>query len=289
MLQYYTTEPEPQSGKPTLSISDALGDANLRREPRPNGVFAKIVGLSMVAHIALAAAFLISAACSSTGGGAVELEAISVTIITGADLQAASSAGIATATIPADPVPEAPLATANAEAVALAAEVKTPPPLDLVLPPSELNTAGLSTPPEIQAKAEPTDAPPVVDAKDDKRSEPTPPSQIGGAQSAPVSVGGNSVGQASASRGDMDRYAREVALFIGRNRPKGTGAKGRVTVDFSLSAADGSVQTLKIGTSSGNARLDSVALSVIGKATYPTPPAGMTASQLTFRVPFTFE
>ena len=289
MLQYYINEPELERVEPALSIGDALGGESLRFERRPDGVFAKIVGLSLAAHVALAAVFLISATSGTTGGGAVELEAISVTIISVADPQLASSAGIATSNIPTEPTPDAPPSTASTEASTVKAEARTLPPPALVLPPSELNTAALNAPPEIQAKTEPNEAPTVPDAQDDKRDQTTSPSQVGGAQSAPVSVGGNSVGQASASQGDMDRYAREVALVIGRNRPKGIGAKGRVTVEFSLSATDGSVQIIKVGKSSGIERLDAVALSVIGKARYPAPPAGMTAAQLSFRVPFTFE
>ena len=87
----------------------------------------------------------------------------------------------------------------------------------------------------------------------------------------------------------MDRYAREVALHIARNRPKGPGAKGKVTVEFVLSARDGKVETLKILRTSGTAKLDALAVSAIEAARFPLPPNGMSRAQLTYRLPFVFE
>ena len=289
MLQYYINAPEAGPVELAISISDALGGGSQGAKRRPDRVFPVIVALSLAAHAALAAAFLIGTASDTTGGGAIELEAISVTIISVADPQLASSAGIATITIPIEPTQDSTTPTASADTSTVKAEASPLPPPESAVPPSDLNTVRPDTPPEIQAKAEPNEALITPDAKDDKRDQPTPPSQIAAAPSAPVSVGGNSVGQASASQGNINRYAREVALVIGRNRPKGIGAKGRVTVEFTLSTTDGSVQTSKVIKPSGSTKLDALALSLIDKSKYPQPPAGMTPAQLTYRVPFTFE
>ncbi len=87
----------------------------------------------------------------------------------------------------------------------------------------------------------------------------------------------------------MNRYARDVALVIGRNSPRGVGLKGKVLIEFTLSPHDGTLQATAVAIPSGMAKLDQLALSAIAKGKYPPPPPGMSARDLTFRVPFAFE
>jgi periplasmic protein TonB len=248
-----------------------------------------MIGLSAIGHVALGAAFLIGAATTSAGSGTVELEAISVTIISATDPRFASSTGPA-AVVLAEPTSDVPPLTASSDASRAKAPDTTPPP-ELVLPTPTLDVAALSTPPEIQPNSEPINTPKPPDPRTDKSdSDQTPQAaQVGGAVSAPATAGGSSAGQASASRGDMDRYARDVAVIVARNRPKGIGAKGQVTVEFTLSDSDGRLLTATVVRSSGSTKLDALAVSVIGKANYPPPPTGMTSKQLIYRIPFTFE
>ncbi len=118
---------------------------------------------------------------------------------------------------------------------------------------------------------------------------PQPPSPLPALATAPLNIGGHSAGEAAASRGDIERHARKVALVLARHRPKGIGAKGRVLVVFRLSPDDGSLVDVRVASSSGNNRLDSMAVSAVERGKYPRPPNGIRAEQLTFRIPFQFD
>lgn len=91
-----------------------------------------------------------------------------------------------------------------------------------------------------------------------------------------------------ASRGEIEQFARGVALAISAKRPKGVGQKGRVEIELKLSLT-GHIDIVRISKSSGSPRLDALATATIERATYPVPPAGLQPADLTFRVPFTFE
>lgn len=106
---------------------------------------------------------------------------------------------------------------------------------------------------------------------------------------APLSIGGQTTGEAAASRGEIERHAREVALVLARHRPKGIGAKGKIVIEFKLSADDGTLVNARVASSSGNTRLDRIAVAAVVNGKYPSPPKGMSAEQLTFRIPFQFD
>ena len=158
-----------------------------------------------------------------------------------------------------------------------------------MLPSPTLDTPILPTPPDIPTKSETIAKPTEPDRRDDKPDPAAMPSQSGGAPSAAVSIGNSTSGEAAASQGEMDRYARDIALAVARNRPKSAGTKGRVTVEFTVSAVDGGVASIKIFKSSGSSKLDTLATSVVSKSKFQPAPIGMTPAQLTYRVPFAFE
>ncbi len=300
MLQYYINDAEACSSGSTLNVGDARQGDHVRVLGRPDRGFQLVVALSLLAHTVLAAALVIGAATDKIGGGTVELDAISVTIVSTTDAQVAGSASASTGVVTSEQADDAPspLASTKERAKPKAA---SPPPAELILPAPTIDTAVLELPPEIPSapKAPEAPKPPDIsevkdtpierDARDDWNDQAAQPNQSGGAPSAAVSVGGNTTSQAAASLGDISQYARKVALVVGSNRPKGVGIKGRVTVEFTLALADGGVEMITVVKSSGSTKLDALAVSVIGRSKYPTPPGGMTAAQLTYRVPFTFE
>jgi periplasmic protein TonB len=247
--------------------------------------FARGLGLSTLLHAAIATALLLSFASDHAGGGATELEAVSVSIELAADL-----ASVASQTVPADaqqpqPVPDVPGAEASSEAPTNSETRAIDQPPDPLLPSPPMDTELLATPPVL-------DKPETSVARDQSLDANKRLADAGQASAAPnfsPSLDGTVVGRAPASRGDMDRFARNVALVVARQKPKGVGLRGTVTIEFTLSPVTGSLLKATVSKSSGNAKLDATALTAIETATYPTPPVGMTATQLTYRVPFTFD
>jgi periplasmic protein TonB len=83
-------------------------------------------------------------------------------------------------------------------------------------------------------------------------------------------------------------YQGNVRAHLAANRPAGAYGSGRAVVAFNLSPA-GSVRSVRIVQSSGNATLDqSVLQSVYRSAPFPKPPTGLKPAQLRFVIPFEF-
>ncbi len=109
-------------------------------------------------------------------------------------------------------------------------------------------------------------------------------------QTATLSSAANDVrGEGGASQGQIEEFAKAVAVVLARGRPKGIGKKGRVDIEFVLSEQTGALEAARVANTSGHERLDAMALTSVRKAAFPTPPLRLTTRQLTFRVPFTFE
>lgn len=87
----------------------------------------------------------------------------------------------------------------------------------------------------------------------------------------------------------LPAYARLLRARIEQVKPKGVASPGVTVVTFTV-ASDGSLATAEISSGSGNARLDRTALDAIrAAAPFPFPPAGATATQRTFVVPYRFQ
>jgi protein TonB len=67
-------------------------------------------------------------------------------------------------------------------------------------------------------------------------------------------------------------YSRQVWAALARSKPR-AGQKGSATVVFSIGAG-GSVGSARIARSSGNSRIDQLALSTVRRAAFPAPPSG---------------
>ena len=92
---------------------------------------------------------------------------------------------------------------------------------------------------------------------------------------------------AAASAGSIREYAKSVSQALARTKPKGIGAQGIAKVRFTI-ALSGRLSSIQIVSSTGDKKLDQRAIDAVRQAVFPTPPAGMTVSQLTYEIPYQF-
>jgi TonB family protein len=92
---------------------------------------------------------------------------------------------------------------------------------------------------------------------------------------------------AAASAGSLQAYAKLVSQALARTKPKGIGGQGIAKVRFTI-ANSGRLSSVAIVSSSGDKKLDQKAIDAVRHAVFPTPPAGMTVSQLTYEIPYQF-
>lgn len=111
----------------------------------------------------------------------------------------------------------------------------------------------------------------------------------GGPTAKSTSAGSGSPSRASASAGTMLTYAARVRAQVASHKPSGAGGRGTTVVSFAVTASGG-LSYAGLARSSGNDALDRLALSAVrGAAPFPAPPAGATAQQLSFSIPFHFQ
>jgi TonB family protein len=92
---------------------------------------------------------------------------------------------------------------------------------------------------------------------------------------------------AAASAGSVREYAKFVSQALARTKPKGIGAQGIAKIRFTIGLS-GRLSSIQIVSSSGDKKLDQKAIEAIRQAVFPTPPPGMTVSQLTYEIPYQF-
>jgi TonB family protein len=92
---------------------------------------------------------------------------------------------------------------------------------------------------------------------------------------------------AAASAGSIQAYAKLVSQALARTKPKGIGGQGIAKVRFTI-ADSGRLSSVAIVSSSGDKKLDQRAMDAVRQAVFPSPPAGMTVSQLTYEIPYQF-
>jgi TonB family protein len=86
---------------------------------------------------------------------------------------------------------------------------------------------------------------------------------------------------------DLHNFGMSVQVALGPKVLDGKGIQGRVLLSFSL-GVDGSLMGVRITKSSGHHELDSQALKIVGKASFPTPPANLSMAHRTYVSAFTF-
>jgi protein TonB len=94
-------------------------------------------------------------------------------------------------------------------------------------------------------------------------------------------------GAAMASAGVVRDYANRVLAALNRAKPRGTGLRGTVRLSFSVGAG-GEIESVRILKSSGNDALDGAAVAAVRRADLPAPPAGLSAAQRLFELPYQF-
>ncbi len=231
---------------------------------------------ALAAHAALLYALLLAPAYDMDGGGGQLADAISVTIVSS---QARESRETAVAqpnvtaaelarvdeTDGAAPLPPAREAAPGDDAEKR--EEKTEAPAAEPVPPVE---AVAQAPAEPERRKQEASAPSAGGVSARGEAD-TPP------QSAP----------AGASAGIARDYSRQVAMVLSRTKPKTVYETGAVEVEFRI-GPDGTLASVGVSRSSGNPKVDELAVAALQKARFPTPPPAMTAEQLFYRTVYTF-
>lgn len=234
------------------------------------------LGMAVAAHAGLLYGLLHEPADELAGGGG-QLEAISVTLVSSTALESRDVAPLSlTAAAEAIDVMEG--ATENASALPQMKQEKEEQDNQKTAEQSEAVAAIVEKPKQATASQ---------DTKENLKEAATT-SAIGGVTvrgDAPSSV--KQSAPAAASSGAMREYARYVAQALAKARPRGIGGNGTVKIRFVLSP-EGRLAAAEVLTSSGNTKLDAMALDAVRRTVFPVPPSGMTVAQLTYEIPYRF-
>jgi TonB family protein len=90
------------------------------------------------------------------------------------------------------------------------------------------------------------------------------------------SVKADSLNCSDSQLANVQSYGLSVQAAIGPKVLDGGGLEGRVLIAFSL-GVDGTLVGVRIAQSSGHQRLDSQAAQLVGRASFPLPPAQLSA------------
>lgn len=227
------------------------------------------LALAMTAHAALLYALAKPAADTLAGGGGQQLDAISVTIVSSAALES----------LQADLAhPPAPAAAGTVEANEGAAE-SPPAPQQQEQREAVQDQKSL---PEPEETATPDPTPRQMQKPDSKRA---PAGGVASRGDAPDTASRRA--PAAASAGALREYARYVAQALAKAKPKGVGTPGTVKVKLVIAPAGG-LASVAVAKTSGNKRLDAMAIAAVQQAALPAPPTGLTPAQLTYEIPYHF-
>jgi protein TonB len=269
--------------------ADGRGGQETRRRGSPSG-FRAGLAVSVACHVVFFVAVLLNTQQQGMGGGGVELEGISVEIISSAALESLARQ------------PPAAASAASAEAAMSPTSVdqsEIKPQTDVQTAPRAVETPPLEPAPTERAEiiASPEPAPKREDERQ-KPDEPTPRERVeqvaqeasaaGGSIARASETGMAAQAAAGASQGALSRYAIEIRLALGKFRPRHGGSRGRVLVSFGLDE-QGGVRFVDVAHSSGSKDLDEAARAAVLRAKFPLPPSTMTDAQRTYTVPFEFK
>jgi protein TonB len=241
------------------------------------------LGAALAAHAVLLYVLTREPADELAGGGG-QLDAISVTIVSSAALEARDVNHVA---------PPAPAAGAPVEAKDGAAEAapEAPQRQQEEQEKQDERSAVPDRPAPAMAVVEaPREAETEArkEARQEDRRESGTAMAAGGASArGEANAADRQSVAAAASPGAMREYARYVAQALAKARPKGTGSTGTVRIKLAI-ARGGTLAAAEIVRSSGNRRLDELALAAVQRAALPVPPPGATEAQLTYEVPYHF-
>jgi periplasmic protein TonB len=245
----------------------------------------------------------------------IELDAISIEMVTASSLEStaaavAAGAGATTAAL-ADrdgaetertasvdmpdtrqkPQPEAAAKAADLVIpdIVLKPDVVEPDQATIVIAPAKGESAAApDSPSDAPAKPQSTDAAALSSAP----SEAQAAAVLGGATArspSPVTIAAQSA--AIARAGTMNAYGVTVYRAVAQNVRRVAPANrmvGTVRVEFGL-GVDGAVGYARILASSGNPMLDQAALDTVRTAKFPSPPTGARIDELKYNIPLKFE
>ena len=92
---------------------------------------------------------------------------------------------------------------------------------------------------------------------------------------------------APARAGVLREYAKRVAVTLTKTKPRGFGFTGTVKLRFVVDAT-GRIDAVTVVAPSGTPVVDEMAVKALSGSELPPPPSGMTLTQRTFEVPYTF-
>lgn len=249
-----------------------LGPVRMGQAPQPpSRLRAGALVLALAAHATLLYALALEPADLMAGGGG-QLDAISVTIVSSAVLESRDVDRIQ---------PPAPAAAAAVEAHDGGPDSTSAPPQPEQK--QERQEEQQQQEPPVQAEAI---MPMPPKTQEQNRTEAAAPA--GGVPArgdAPKAM--KQSGPAAASAGAVREYARYVSQALARTKPKGVGGLGTVKIKLVI-LPSGGLASVEIAKSSGNTRLDEMALAAVRRTALPAPPLGMTVAQLTYEIPYHF-
>jgi protein TonB len=208
-------------------------------------------------------------------------------------------ADVLTALPPAPPAPPAPVASDKGDAAivevaaVLAATKPAPAAVAVVAPPPPLpkrKPAEGPPAPKVAALAAPQPEKPTKPAETKPAAAQQEVAQPRGDTApwkpmalAPADKPSIALSKAPTARPSGSAYASKVWSALARHKPK-AGQRGSTTVVFAI-GENGALRGLRVGRSSGNTRLDQLALATVRNAApYPPPPSG--AASYTIRIDF---
>jgi TonB family protein len=241
-------------------------------------VRAAALAMALMAHVGVLVLLAHSPEETMLGAGGHEIDAISVTLVSSKVLEAR------------DPTPTQPDAAALSGAVQATdgATDKEP----AVAAEQQKETAKEET---REARKHEEELVPNAEAifQVPKEAQPKPKQQAaapaaGGAEAQSTTASNAAASApAAASAGVVREYAHNVAQTLRKARPKGAGALGTVRVKFSIEL-DGSVTSVEVAKSSGNGKLDELAVAAVRRTKFRTPPEGLTSAERFYELPYYF-
>jgi TonB family protein len=224
--------------------------------------------IALAAHSALLSPWIWHDSDALAGAGGQQLDVISVVMVNPGVLESREI----NRTLPVSPASAAPVEINEGAPAAEQSQAKKDAPEPEKQPPREVQTADAI----LEVKPE--------TPKQEKQQSTT---EGGAAARGDAVAQTKPSGPAAASAGAVREYARWVAQALAKRKPRGIGARGTVKIKFII-AETGRLSSIEVSKSSGDKRLDQMALHAVQQAVFPVPPRGMTVAQLTYEVPYQF-
>jgi protein TonB len=241
-------------------------------------VRAVALGLALLAHAAALYALAREPEEAMLGLGGQEMDTISVTLVSSKVLESRDLTQL---------LPSAPAAS-NAVEATDGASVKEPAAAEQ----HEEKRAEEETREEKKPREEPIRTADAIfevpkETQPQRQQQAAAPAAGAGAARSDTATDANASAPAAASAGAVREYAHNVAQALRKARPKGVGGSGTVRVKFAV-ALDGSVASVEIAKSSGNQKLDDIALEAVRRTKFQTPPVGLTSAERFYELPYYF-